>query len=358
MSRDLTDFLIDPAESLRVAMARINANRAGIVLVVDGERCLIGTITDGDIRRAILDGIAVATTVRELLAKRSAPAPGRTVTASPGASPQELLRLMSTNGVRQVPLCDGDGRVVDLAIEHKLVRNLVPLAKAVIMAGGHGHRLQPLTERTPKPMLPMGDKPLLEHIVTHLRDAGIDRINITTHYQPESIREHFGDGSEFGVAIDYVHEDEPLGTAGALHSLKASSAPLLVMNGDVLTNVDLNAMLAYHREYRGVMTVAVREYQHAVPYGVIEGRDGYVHSLVEKPKHRCFINAGIYIIEPEAVGEVPAGKRFDMTDLIEALLAKGKSVASFPIHEYWADIGRQDDYERAQQDFREGKISN
>jgi NDP-sugar pyrophosphorylase family protein len=224
------------------------------------------------------------------------------------------------------------------------------------MAGGFGTRLRPLTEDVPKPMLPIGNRPLMEVMINQLRKAGIHRINVTTHYMPEKIIEHFGDGSAFGVELNYVNEERPLGTAGGVSLIDAPSTPLLVMNGDLLTDINFQEMYAYHQEQSAALTVAVRKYEFTVPYGVVESEDGFVTRLVEKPSLGFFVNAGIYLLEPEAFARIPKQQHINMTEIIDLLVVEGKRVASFPIHEYWLDIGQHADYQKAQEDMKRGKV--
>jgi NDP-sugar pyrophosphorylase family protein len=224
------------------------------------------------------------------------------------------------------------------------------------MAGGFGTRLMPLTDGTPKPMLPVGDRPLLAHIVGQLRAAGIRQLNVTTHYKADAISEHFGNGQDYGVDIRYVHEDMPLGTAGALALVEATDQPLLVMNGDILTRVDFGAMLDFHRHHAADMTVGVRQYQFKVPYGVVETDGVMVMGVSEKPTVSNFINAGLYLINPDVQRMVPPACRFDMTELIHLAIARGLRVVCFPIREYWLDIGQLTDYERAQIDVHQDGV--
>ena len=225
------------------------------------------------------------------------------------------------------------------------------------MAGGKGSRMRPLTEEVPKPMLPVGDQPLVEIILHQLRDAGVKRVHMTTHHKSEKIYKYFGDGSDFGVELSYVSEDRPLGTAGGLGLMKAPEETLLVINGDILTEVDFRAMVAYHREQRADLTIAVREFDLQVPYGVVECEGAVVRHLREKPLLKFFVNAGIYLLEPVVHRYIPNGQRFDMTDLIQDLIDQGRSVASFPVLEYWLDIGEPLDYERAQRYMKNKKSS-
>jgi len=218
----------------------------------------------------------------------------------------------------------------------------------VIMAGGFGTRLRPFTDTTPKPMLPVGDRPLMERTLENLQETGIRNVTISTHYKPEVIINHFQDGSEFGININYVNEEQPLGTAGALGLMTPPDDTVLIINGDILTNVNFESMFQFHREHRAEMTVATRIYEFQLPYGVVEMEGVRISKITEKPTKKFFVSAGIYLLEPRMFAYIPKNQRFDMTDLIERLLIEGRQVVNFPIREYWLDIGRHPDYERAQ----------
>jgi NDP-sugar pyrophosphorylase family protein len=232
----------------------------------------------------------------------------------------------------------------------------LPLMRAVIMAGGYGTRLMPLTNQLPKPMLPVGDRPLLEIIVDQLREAGIRQVNVATHYKSEAISDHFKNGEDFGVDIRYVREDQPLGTAGALSLLEESDDPLLVINGDILTRVDFRALLDFHREHQAELTIGVREYEFRVPYGVIDTDGVNVKGISEKPVVRQFINAGIYLLNPAVRKMIPNGQPYDIPELIQLLIDNGRCVVCFPIREYWLDIGKSDDYNQAKMDMASGRF--
>lgn len=352
---DLAQLLMAPHSSIREVMACIDRNAKGIALIVDEERHLIGTVTDGDIRRAILAEMDLSLPVRKLLEQRTATPYPQPITAVVGTSDAELLRLMNKHLVRHIPLVDEEGRAVDIALLSDLLQEYELSLTAVVMAGGYGTRLRPLTEEIPKPMLPVGGRPLLEQIVEQLRRAGIRRVNITTHYKAEIIAQHFGDGRRFGVEIEYVQEDQPLGTAGALSLLHGSDEPILVINGDILTRVDFRAMLDFHREHRADMTVAVRQYEFRVPYGVIETNGAIVAGITEKPVMQHFINAGIYLLNPGVCQFIPNSRPYDMPDLISRLIAEQRRVVSFPIREYWLDIGHIEDYHKALADVENGE---
>ncbi|MCI0577571.1 MAG: nucleotidyltransferase family protein, partial [Chloroflexi bacterium] len=335
----LERLFINPSSTIRQAMTCLNQNTKGIALVVDQERRLAGTISDGDIRRAMLRGAGLEMPVQELLASKVGGRYPQPVTAPAGSSPELLLQLMQERFIRHIPLLAEDGRVVDMVTLDELIPKQHLPMQAVIMAGGFGTRLHPLTLELPKPLLPVGDRPLMELIVNRLHEAGIHQVNVATHYLGEKIKAYFGDGHSFGVEISYVSEEQPLGTVGALGLMKAPTEPLLVINGDILTRVDFRAMLAFHRRHNADLTVAVRQYELQVPYGVMESEGPYVRRVQEKPHLTFLVNAGIYLLEPTVHRYIPCGQRFDMTDLIERLLQENRPVANFPILEYWLDIG-------------------
>ena len=353
---DMDNMLAGPETTICEVMELLGRNRKGIVLIVDEDNKLIGTLTDGDIRRAILANDPQDQQAARLLERKAGSLYEHPVTAPLGTTNEEMLELMHDRAVRQVPLVDGEGRVVDVDSMDDLLSEELPRLQAVVMAGGFGTRLKPLTDDTPKPMLPVGDKPILEHTIEQLKQVGIHHINITTHYQPEKIKDHFGDGSEFGVDIEYVSEDRPLGTAGAVGLVNAGAEPMLVINGDILTSVDFQAMHRYHRKHQADMTLGVRRYDFKVPYGVVECQGAQVRGISEKPEFAFLVNAGIYLLEPSVRQFIPPDERFDMTDLMDVLIAKGRTVASFPIMEYWLDIGQIDDYKKAQTDIKNGKL--
>ncbi len=352
MMADLTSLLVSPEAPIREVIACIDRNAKGIALVVDAECHLLGTITDGDVRRAILAGVGLDSTAQALLECRGPVSHPTPLTAPVGTSDTELLRIMNEYRIHQIPVVDETRHVVDIVLLNDLTKEYELPLTAVIMAGGYGTRLCPLTDQVPKPMLPVGNRPLLELIVEQLRKAGIHRVNVTTHYKGDLIAQHFGDGRDFGVEIRYVEEKEPLGTAGGLSLLEASEEPLLVINGDILTQVGFRAMLDFHRGHHADMTIAVRQYEFRVPYGVIESEGILVRGISEKPTIRHFINAGIYLLEPAVRQFIPNGKTFDMTDLMQLLIKEGRLVVSFPIREYWLDIGNHDDYQEAQQQVK------
>jgi dTDP-glucose pyrophosphorylase/CBS domain-containing protein len=355
--QELEKILIDAGSSLRTAMACIDRGAKGIALVVDERRCLIATLTDGDLRRAVLNGLNLDLPVATLIEKLRSQGKIRPISLPLDSSHDAIIRIMKSHSVRQIPLVDEQGRVCDLAVLDELVGDPQPAVHAVVMAGGYGKRLMPLTADTPKPLLRVGDKPLIQRLLQQLKQAGIAKVNISTHYKAEQISEHLGNGEAFGVDLVYVSEHQPLGTAGGL-SLVSGDDPLLVVNGDILTALDFRALFNFHFEQGAEMTVAVREYGFEVPYGVVETNGVEVTGITEKPAVKFFVNAGIYLVSPSARRLVPPGQPFDMPQLIDLLVKDGRRVISFPVWEYWIDIGRPEDYARAQQEARHLGVAN
>lgn len=354
MTKDFSSLVVTEDSSVRSVISCIDKNGKGIAIVLDADNHLIATVTDGDIRRAILAGLDVELPVRELLNRRTSISPHGPIVAPIGTPDTTLLHIMAETTVRHIPLVDEDNRVVDVALLSELVKEFELPLRAVVMAGGFGTRLRPLTEELPKPMLPLGSRPLLELIVEQLRDAGIRKVNVATHYKGDVISDHFKDGQDFGVDIRYVKEDQPLGTVGALSLLEESEEPLLVINGDILTRVDFRAMLHFHRDHNADLTVAVRQYELSVPYGVVDTDGVSVRGISEKPVVRQFINAGIYLLSASVRRMIPNGQPYDIPDLIQLLLKNGRCVVCFPIREYWLDIGKADHYDQAKSDIANG----
>lgn len=353
----MESYLISLTTTIRQAMSCIDRNSKGIALIVDERQRLLGTVSDGDIRRAILKGVNLDLPVNALFGEGQAPKT-QPLTAAVGTTSAALLHMMNEHEIRQIPIVDTELRVVDMAFLTDMVRDYELPITAVVMAGGFGSRLRPLTDNTPKPMLHIGDRPILERIIGQLKKTGVSRISLTTHFKAETIAEHFGNGEDFGVDLSYVHEEEPLGTAGALGLLEKSDEPLLVINGDILTHVDFRAMVNFHREHKSCLTVGVRRYDLQVPYGVMECDGPKILGISEKPKMQFLVNAGIYLLEPSVRQHIPPGRRFDMTDLIQTLLREKCHMVSFPIVEYWLDIGQFPDYEKAQSDYQDGTLSS
>jgi len=350
----ITDLFISPEASIYQAIDSLNRNVKGIVLVVDADHHLLGTITDGDIRRAVVDEDALDTPIAALLARKSTSSYPRPITASVDASTDEITVLMKDHVVRQIPILDEQQRVVDLVTWEDLLPEQPLELQAVVLAGGQATRLHPLAEDLPRPMLPIGNRPLLELTIAQLRQAGIRQINLTTHYKPESIIKYFGTGEAYGVHIHYTTEEQPMGTAGTIRLLEPSSQPILVVNGDVLTRIDYRAMLDHHSQQRADMSVAVRRHEFQIPYGVVDMHDGFIRGIREKPAIERFINAGVYLLNPDLLAYIPKDRPYDMPELINRLVAEGRRVTTFPVHEYWLDIQEYRDYQQMQADAQDG----
>jgi dTDP-glucose pyrophosphorylase/CBS domain-containing protein len=356
VTTDFGSLCIRTDSSIRQAIDCIERSTAKIVLVVDAERRLLDTITDGDIRRAILADTNLDADVSDLRGRKGSNSRyQQAITASIETEKSVLLSLMKQNDIRHIPLVDEKQSVVGLVTLRELIADDTLPMQAVVMAGGSGTRLRPLTENLPKPMVPVGGRPMLERIIEQLRDAGVSRVMVTTHYKGELISNHFGDGQRFGVNISYMEEDKPMGTAGGLSQLEPSDDPILVINGDILTRVDFRAMLDFHVEHKAEMSVAVRRHETQIPYGVIETEDERITQVLEKPIVNHFINAGIYLLNPAVFKLIPENDSYDMPELINRLINDGRTVISFPVREYWLDIGQHKDYMRAEEDVRKGK---
>ena len=356
MHNSIDQLLVTIDVPIREAMMRLTENRKGIVLVTDSNGMFVTTVTDGDIRRALLAGRRLEDSVGTLVAAKLGGVYEVPITAPLGVTREELLVLMERAKVRHVPLVDAEGRVADVVTLEELIPTRPRSFNAVVMAGGQGKRLRPLTEHVPKPLLPVGGRPVMEYIVEQLRDLGTQRIYVSTNYQSEKIMRHFGDGEGFGVEIRYLEEQSPLGTGGALGLMDRPSDPVLVINGDVLTRVDLRSLFAFHEDHHADLTLAVRRYEMQVPYGVVEAEGARVTGLREKPYLTFFINAGIYLIEPCVFDYIPAPVHMNMTDLVQTLLHDSRHVVSFPICEYWIDMGQHADYLQADADAKNGEF--
>lgn len=333
--------LIGPSSSVRDAITVINEGEFRIALVVDDQGKLLGTVTDGDTRRALLRGIGLDSAVKEAMHLNP-------TVARVGESREAILATMRSKALNQVPIVDAEGRVTHLEILNNLVKESRKENWAVLMAGGLGRRLAPLTDIMPKPMLEVGNKPLLETIIENLVNNGLTRIYIAVNYKADVVKERFGDGAPWKVEIRYIHEDQQLGTAGALSLLvDKPQHPLIVMNADLLTNLNFRHLLDYHDQQGCRATVCVREHAVQIPYGVVAVDENRVVKIEEKPIHRHYINAGIYVLDPDLLAMIPSGTHFDMTALLERMNAEHQPIAVFPIREFWLDIGRHEDYAAA-----------
>jgi dTDP-glucose pyrophosphorylase len=337
--------LLPQKATIRKAIEIIDSGAMKIALVADESLKLLGTLTDGDVRRAILAGKGLEDTIEAIYFRTP-------TTCGVNDSKEKILQLAVSQKLYQIPIVDNDGRIVGIAEVDELLKPSHHKNKVVLMAGGLGTRLSPLTDTTPKPMLHVGNKPILETIVENFAKYGYTEIILSVNYKSHIIEEYFGDGSAYGVKIEYVHESKRMGTAGALALIRDSlNEPFFVMNGDLLTNINFEHMHDYHLSHDAIATMAVREYDFQVPYGVVNVSEGRILSIEEKPTHKFFVSAGIYMLSPKVLTLIPDDEFFDMPTLFEKLVLNGNNAVSFPIREYWLDIGRMGDYEKANNEY-------
>ena len=331
--------------TIKEALEIIDSGAMQIALVVDDNDKLIGTLTDGDIRRGILRGLDLDSSIETIVFKEPA-------VAKISSTKEEILKLALSRKLHQIPIVDDNGIVLDLKEIEELVEPKIKTNRVILMVGGLGTRLRPLTQDTPKPMLKVGNKPILQTIVERFAEYGFVNITMCVNFNASIIRDYFGDGKEFGVNIDYVLEQKRMGTAGALSLLKERpSEPFFVMNGDLLTNVNFEHILNYHTLNKATATMCVREYDYEVPYGVVKMNDNKIIEIAEKPVQKFFVSAGIYMLSPEILDIIPQDEFYDMPTLFEKAIAQDKNVISFPIHEYWIDIGRLEEYQKANEEY-------
>jgi dTDP-glucose pyrophosphorylase len=327
-------------DTLLQALRSLEASALGIAIVEDASGCVAGTLTDGDIRRALLKGATLDSALDDHVMRSF-------VAVRAETSRAEVLDLMQSRWLSQIPILDASGRLLGLHTLHEILGAAPRSNCAVVMAGGRGERLRPLTDALPKPMIRVAGRPILERIVLHLVGFGIRRIFLSVNYRADVIESHFGDGSAFGCAIEYLREATPLGTGGALSLVPPMSDPLLVLNGDLLTQFDVATLLAFHERGRFKATVGIHEYAHTVPFGVIELDSDRVVQMREKPSEVWLANAGIYVFEPDLLARVPRDTHYPLPALIEECLERREPVGGFRIEKDWLDVGRHSELERA-----------
>ena len=347
MIKNLTDLTVRPDASLLDTIAAISKGTKQIALVIDDAGVLLGTVTDGDIRRGLLRGLDMKALVTEVMN----PNP---TTANLGDDAQTVMVEQLSRMIHSVPVIDASGKVVGLFTDADLVTPDEITTPVVLMAGGKGVRLYPLTKDVPKPMLKIGDMPILEIILRKLKSQGFKNIYISVNYLGNIIEDHVKDGAWLGLNVSYLHESQPLGTAGALGQLNGKlHEPFIVMNSDLLTNCDFRQVIRFHKKTGAKGTLGVREYSFQIPYGVVNINGTEVESISEKPLHRSMVSAGIYALDPWALNLVPADEYCDMPTLLDKIKAEGEKVSAFPIHESWLDIGRHDDLNDARNNIEQ-----
>lgn len=334
--QSLDSAIVPQSGTIRDAMLALDRGSLEIALVVDESRRLVGLMTDGDIRRALLRGCALTDLVADHMRRNF-------ISVAMTAGRAEVIDLMQARYIQQIPVVDGDGRLVGLHLLRDVIGTPARANWAVIMAGGRGTRLAPLTDQIPKPMLRVAGRPILERIVLHLVGQGVRRIFLAINYLGHVIREHFEDGSRFGARIEYLTEDKPLGTGGALSLLpEAPTVPVLVMNGDLVTQADIGALLAYHERGPQVATVAVRKYFHTVPFGCVELDGDRLVRLDEKPTLARLVNTGIYVLAPQLVTALPRNTATTVPDILGTAMNAGQEVRAFELDDDWIDVGHRE----------------
>jgi len=335
---------VSPESTLLDVMQVIDKGVKQIALVVEENDHLIGTVTDGDIRRALLKGHSLDSFVTDCM--NTSP-----MTGLEGENPTTWQRLMQKNSLRILPILTAQGCVTQIE-QLSFPLESIKENQVIIMAGGLGSRLHPLTLNNPKPLLEIGNRPILETIIKNFTEQGFYKFSLSINYQGQKIKDFLEDGEKFHAQIDYLQEKKRLGTAGALSLLKEKpERPMIVMNGDILTKVDFNRLLEFHQQQNNLLTMCIREYSYQIPYGVVEQNNHIISGIKEKPRNYYQINAGIYILNPEVLNMIEKNNYIDMTQLIEILLKKKHRVGSFPLTDYWLDIGRMEDFERAHEEF-------
>jgi dTDP-glucose pyrophosphorylase len=334
--------ILPPTATVQQAILNLNLVSIKIVLVANEADELQGTISDGDIRRGLLRGLDINSPVTDIIHRNPLVVP-------PEVGRETVMQLMLVNKIQQIPVVNERRQVVGLHLWDQITTTTTRTNLMVIMAGGLGKRLHPYTEECPKPMLPVAGKPMLERIIERARAEGFSRFVLAVRYLGHMIEDYFGNGDRWQVSIDYLREDTPLGTAGALSLLEpVPDQPFVVTNGDVLTDVRYGEVLDFHERHQALATMAVRQHEWQHPFGVVHTQGVDIVGFEEKPLHLTHVNAGIYALEPAALRALSRAKLCDMPTLFERLQAEGGRVIAYPMHEPWLDVGRPDDLERAQ----------
>ncbi|MFW3372421.1 nucleotidyltransferase family protein [Aliarcobacter butzleri] len=345
--KNIDNIKLNINSTIKEALKIIDNGALQIALVVNENDILLGTLTDGDIRRGLLKGLDLNSSIESIIFKTP-------TIAKISDTKEEILKLALSKKLHQIPIVDERGKILGIQEIEELIKPKDKTNKVILMVGGLGTRLRPLTENTPKPMLKVGNKPILQTIVEKFAEYGYTNIIMCVNYKSHMIQDYFGDGKEFGVNIEYVLENQRMGTAGALSLLKDKpNEPFFVMNGDLLTNINFEHLHNYHIATNSIGTMCVREYDFQVPYGVVNIKDSKIISIEEKPTHKFFVSAGIYMLSQEVLEYIPENQFYDMPTLFEKIISKGKNTISFPLREYWLDIGRIEEYKKANEEYDE-----
>jgi dTDP-glucose pyrophosphorylase len=343
--KNYRNAFVKPHQTIKETMQIMTSSALSLAIVIDDDDRLLGVATDGDIRRALLQDIPLHQEIATIMIKEP-------IFVTSNIPDEDIRQLMLEKSIREVPVVDFEKRVVGLKLWGDFLQIPQRPNVVVLMAGGLGSRLLPLTEEVPKPLLKVGDKPILETIIRHLKSYGFSEFIISLNYLSEKIKEYFGDGSALGVNIQYIEEKTRMGTAGALSLIQRPlEHPLIVMNGDLLTTINFNSFLSFHEANQFNLTIGARNYSYQIPYGILELSQNQVLNVIEKPTYRYFVNGGIYLLTPEILIRIPKETHYDMTDLIRDSIKAGEKVGCFPITEYWLDIGMHHDFNQANVDY-------
>ena len=328
------------------AIKVLNNESFRIVLVADKNNKLLGTITDGDVRRAIMKNISMESKLKTFMYKKP-------TTLKHPYKKENALSIMKKNSLLHLPILDNKGKIIDLEILQNLLEENKQPYSVLIMAGGFGKRLMPITKNIPKPLLLISNKPILEIIIEQLSKNHFKKIFISTFYKSEMIQNYFRDGKEWNLDITYLREKKQLGTAGSLSLIPKNhrAFPILVMNSDLLTKLDFDELMLFHKKKKNMVTVCIRKKTFNIPYGVVKHSNDRIKEIIEKPSQEFFINAGIYVIDPQIFAKVKKNQYLDMTDLIKECIKNKLKVVPFPIHEYWSDIGLKEDFKSAEKNW-------
>lgn len=343
--KNLRKICIFEQTTIKDALKVINEEGQQIAIIVDNKGKLLGTLTDGDIRRGLLKGLNLESQIKSIYVKKP-------ITALKTDDKKKLMNIAITKNIMQIPIVDKNKKFIGLHTLNDLIKPIIKSNLVIIMAGGKGTRLRPLTETTPKPMLKIGKKPILQIIIEKFKENNFKKFLICVNYKSELIKNYFGNGSKFDVEIKYINEKKRMGTAGGLSLLQQKpKEPFFVINADLLTNLNFDALLDFHKFYKCAATMCVREYNINSPYGEVKLNNEKIISIEEKPTHKFFVNAGIYVLDPKCLKFIPK-KFFDMTSLFQKIIEKKLITASFPIDDYWLDIGKLEDLKKGNLEFR------
>lgn len=343
--KPFNNLILNYNSTIKEALNVINEGEMRIAFIVDEQGKLLGILSDGDIRRAFLNNYTLENTIEKIFNKNY-------IYSQVGDSKDKIIELANFHQVYQIPILDDKMILVGIEELNSLITQPLRSNKIVLMVGGLGTRLRPLTDEVPKPLLKVANKPILEIIIENFSKYGFKEFILSVNYKSKMIEDYFGNGSKFGVNIEYINETQRMGTAGALSLMEDKlKESFFVMNGDLLTDINFEHLLKFHIENKCQATMCVREYDLQIPYGVVNINNKYIQSIEEKPLHTFCVNAGIYILEPSILKYVPKNKFYDMPTLFETIIENKYKAISFPIKDYWLDIGEIEQYKKANLEY-------